>query len=201
MKNNLILVLSSIALFLPVQSHAIKKCQDADGNWHYGDVSIAACDTSDVTTLTDDGFIAGTEPAPKTEEELKAEQEKLAAEEAERLRIQQEEEEKLRILSIYETEEDIDRQRDNQLSSVDGNIKVHEGYLKSMDSRIARYEEELAEETRKFRIEKLTNEIEAAKTRVEKSSLELTQLKEQRASIVEKFAHETEVYLALKNPQ
>lgn len=201
MKNNLILVLSSIALFQPVQSHAIKKCQDVDGNWHYGDVSIAACDTSDVTTLTDDGFIAGTVPAPKTEEELKAEQEKLAAEEAERLRIQQEEEQKLRILSIYETEEDIDRQRDNQLSSVDGNIKVHEGYLKSMDSRIARYEKELAEETRKFRIEKLTSEIDAAKARVEKSSQELSQLKEQRASIVEKFAKEKEIYLALKNPQ
>ncbi|MBX2847702.1 MAG: hypothetical protein KTR16_05245 [Acidiferrobacterales bacterium] len=195
-----LLTLWLVALSIPMQSFAIKKCQDADGNWHYGDVSVAACSDSEVTTLNDNGFIADKEAAPKTEDELKAEQEKLAAEEAERLRIQAVEDEKRRILSIYETEEDIDRQRDNQLSSVDGNIKVHEAYLKSMAARIERYESDLAEATGKRVKEKLQAEIDGAKTRVDKTASDLDVLKEQRLGIVEKFAMEKEIYLSLKEP-
>ena len=107
----------------------------------------------------------------------------------------------MRILSIYETEADIDRQRDNQLSSVDGNIKVHEAYLKSMDARIARYEIELSEMKHKTRRKKLEAEIVAAKDRVIESTTELENLKEQRQDIVERFAKEKEIYITLKESE
>ena len=203
MKNNYLLLLAvfSAILLLPLQSFAIKKCQDADGKWHYGDVSVDVCSNSDITTLNERGFVSETLDAPKSEEELKAEQEKLAAEEAESMRLKEAQEEKLRILSIYETEADIDRQRDNQLSSVDGNIKVHEAYLKSMDARIARYEIELSEMKHKTRRKKLEAEIVAAKDRVIESAAELEKLKEQRQGIVERFANEKEIYITLKESE
>ena len=203
MKNNYLLLLAvfSAILFVPLQSFAIKKCQDADGKWHYGDVSVDVCSNSDITTLNERGFVSETLDAPKSEEELKAEEAKLAAEEAEKMRLKTAEEEKLRILSIYETEADIDRQRDNQLSSVDGNIKVHEAYLKSMETRITRYEVEFSEEKRKVRKKELEDEIIAAKDRVIESAAELEKLKEQRQAIVERFANEKEIYITLKESE
>lgn len=179
--------------------HAIKKCKDADGNWHYGDIAVAGCEESKVTTLNDRGFITEQVDAPKTEEELQLEQELQAAEEAERMRIKQEEEERIRILSIYETEDDIDRQRDNQVSSVQGNIMVHEAYLKSMATRIERTEKELAATKAQKKKEQLQTEIDQANARVERSKKELVELIDQKESIIKKFEKEKEIYLALKN--
>ena len=95
--------------------YAIKKCQDADGRWHYGDVAVAQCNKSKVTTLNDRGFIDAQKDAPKTEEQLQKEKEAQAEIDAEMARKEAIDKERNRVLSIYETEADIDRQRDNQI--------------------------------------------------------------------------------------
>lgn len=181
-------------------SVAIQKCQDADGKWHYGDVSVAACENSKITTLNDRGFIKEEEAAPKTEEELLTEQALKEKEEAEMLRVKLEEEEKLRILSIYETEADIDRQRDNQISSVDGNILVHEAYLKSMATRIERLERDQSQVKSQKKKDNFQTQIEQANGRVEKSANELEGLREQKEQIMQRFKKEKEIYLSLKKP-
>ena len=84
-------------------AHAIKKCQDSDGNWHYGDIAVAQCNKSKVTTLNERGFIASEKDAPKTPEELEKEAAEKAKAEAEAERIQAEEDERVRILIVYET--------------------------------------------------------------------------------------------------
>lgn len=191
--------ISIFMLFFSQQSFAIKKCKDADGNWHYGDVAVTECENSKVTTLNNRGFITGQEEAPKTEEELLVEQQKIEAEQAEKKRILQEREERLRILSIYETEDDIDRQRDNQVSSVEGNIAVHKAYLKSMDVRVERLKQQHTETKGKRQKEKLQTEIDQATARIEKSKKELAGLEEQKTNIIEKFKKEKELYLLLKS--
>ena len=178
---------------------AIKKCKDADGNWHYGDVAVAECENSKITTLNDRGFVTDQEEAPKTEEELEAEKEEREAEEARLAQERAAEEERRRILSIYETEEDIDRQRDNQLNSVQSNIDVHKAYLKSMDTRIARYEEKKAQAKREPSKKDFQIKIDQAKKRVEQSKKELAELVKQKDEIIERFSKEKEIYLALKN--
>ncbi len=179
-------------------AYAIKKCKDADGKWFYGDIAVEECENSKVTTLNDRGFITEEKAAPKTEEEIKAEEEEVASQEASEEKAIADELEKLRILSIYETEADIDRQRDNQLYSVQSNMAVHKAYLKGMDSRIARFEEKLAETKSKRAKESYTKKIKDAKVRVENSKNELIALEAQKGDINKKFAKEKEVYLALK---
>ncbi len=195
------ITLSLCAIFFSTPSLSVQKCQDADGKWHYGDVAVSGCENSNVTTLNDRGFVVDQLAAPKTEEQLLADQQQLEKEEAERIRLKVEEDEKIRVLSIYETEADIDRQRDNQLSSVDGNILVHEAYLKSMAVRIERLNRDQAEVKSERIKEQLQTEMDQANGRVEKSTKELAELRAQKVEIMEKFKKEKEIYLALKSPK
>ncbi len=179
-------------------AHAIKKCQDSDGNWHYGDIAVNQCNKSKVTTLNSRGFIASEKDAPKTPEQIQKEADENAKAEADAERIKAEEDERIRILSVYETEADIDRQRDNQIGSVNSNMAVHKAYVKSVTAKIQRLKKKGADFTggrKKLNLE----EIAEAQARVDESTAELIKLEEQKTSIVNRFAEEKKIYLELKN--
>jgi len=178
---------------------AIKKCKDDQGNWHYGDIAVDQCSTAKVTTLNERGFIESELDVPKTAEEIQQEQDIIAKEQAEKLRLEELEKERNRVLSIYETEDDIDRQRDNQINSVQSNIDVHMAYIKSLDKRIARQETSLTEVKNKAIQERINQDIAGAKVRKAESIKNLEALKAQKTEIMERFEHEKKVYLDLKN--
>lgn len=201
-KSLLILIaITLMSLLISSPAHAIKKCKDAQGKWHYGDVAVRSCENSKVTTLNDRGFVKGEKDAPKTDQEIASEKEQRMAIEAEAKRVNDEQDERNRILSVYETEADIDRQRDNQLNSVDSNIAVHKSYLKSMEAKIARANEELPTETKKWKKKKLEEDLVSAKKDIEEYSVELASLIEQKEQIKKKFAIEKEVYRTLNSPE
>ena len=177
---------------------AIKKCKDANGKWHYGDIAVEECENSKITTLNDRGFITETEEAPLTEQELAEAQKEAELIEAEERRQREENEERLRILSIYETEDDIDRQRDNQLNAVQGNIAVHRAYLKSMKTRVERYKAKQIEVSSKKLKDDFEQKITQASLRIQTSEKELIELLEQKQAISDGFAREKELYRSLK---
>ena len=190
---------ASLALLLSVTSaHAIKKCQDADGKWHYGDLSVQKCQRSKVTTLNDRGFIAKEKEAPKTAQQIQKEKNDLAAAQALAAKIKEKEDERIRILSIYETEADIDRQRDNQIQSVEGSVAVHKAYIKAMSAKVERLEKAGINYNAK-RKERNAVEIADAKSRLESSSLELTKLAKKKEAIMMKFDEEKRIYREIKS--
>ena len=48
----------------------IKKCQDEDGNWHYGDTAAAECSKSKIIEINNQGYKSRVIDAPATEQEL-----------------------------------------------------------------------------------------------------------------------------------
>lgn len=184
---------------LPFTSaHAIKKCQGADGKWHYGDIAVSQCNKSKITTLDGRGFIASEKDAPKTVEQLQREKEAKDIEDASAARIKADEDERNRILSVYETEADIDRQRDNQIASVASNIAVHKAYLKSVSAKIERYKINGAD-LKGPRKDRNLAKILDAESRVKESTTELNKLIKQKDSIKERFDREKKIYLELRS--
>lgn len=180
-------------------TYAMKKCQDESGSWHYGDTAVIACENSKVTTLNDRGFIEEELAAPKTAQELADEAQAKTASDAEAGRLLAIENEKQRILSIYETEADIDRHRDNQLGSVDGNIAVHKAFLKSQEARIKRTEDKLGN-TKHFKAkQRLTKDIESVKTRMQTYQAALEKLLVQKEEIMDRFMRDKALYQRLKS--
>ncbi|MGI9315912.1 MAG: hypothetical protein ACR2QW_01155 [bacterium] len=124
---------------LPTVSQAagIKKCQDADGKWHYGDFADEACAKSVVDQLNESGTKVGEDRPPPTAEEI-AEQEALAKlQETENLSAEAQRKKDLEVVRIYGSEETILSTRDRKLASIDNNIdvtrQIKAGTLKDID--------------------------------------------------------------------
>jgi hypothetical protein len=178
---------------------AIEKCQDELGQWHYADVAGAECSNAKVIILNDQGAVTGLVQAPKTAAQILVEEQERTRLEFTASNATANADEKHRILAIYETEAAIDRQRDNQMHSVQGNIDVHNAYLKSMDGRIARYQDEMAKVKSELVKLSLQKKINHARARVAESVNELTILASKKEQIMQKFAKEKELYRSLTN--
>jgi len=102
----------------------IKKCQDAEGNWHYGNFADQACGNSVINSIDETGTITGSEAPSPTEEELRRKEELAEEIEAEKKFAEVQRRKDLEVLRIYGSEETIASARDRKLQSIDNNIEV-----------------------------------------------------------------------------
>lgn len=185
-------------LMLSSNAWAIKKCQDSDGNWHYGDFAGQACSQSKVTTLNDRGVVQAERAAPLTAAEKAAQADQLRIEE-ERLAVEQaRKEERARILSIYETEADIERQRANQIYSVQSNIDVTNAYIDSLEERVSRNETKIASLTHVVLKQQVETENLDLQAKIDSAKAQLDDLAQQKLAVQARFARELELYRELR---
>ena len=149
------LVLLLLGFALPLSATAaetkgklIKKCQDAAGRWHYGDIVDEACAKSKITEMDPEGIKKKEIAAPLTAEELTTrEQRKDEIEQEQKLAEGKKRRDEL-LLSTYSHEDDITYTRDRKLAQLDNSIKASEDTLKSLRDVLARLGGQAAEESR-----------------------------------------------------
>lgn len=108
-----------------VQGTGISKCQDENGEWHYGDFAVAECAAnSDITKMNNSGTEVGVVKPPPTAEELQAQQEKKQT--AVRLAKDKKKQQELdqNLVLIYVSEESIVSTRDRKMTSINTNLEV-----------------------------------------------------------------------------
>ena len=121
----LISILLPLVFILPVSAQTIKKCQDADGSWHYGDHASFECEQSSrVTEIDERGLKVGEIEAPPTQEELdakrRAEQQVSMQEASEAIQQRLDQ----RLLITYDSPESILLTRDALLAALDSAIEA-----------------------------------------------------------------------------
>lgn len=131
----------------------IKKCQDANGEWHYGDTADVACAKSKIIEITDTGVETKEIAAPLTAEQLK---ERAAQQAAAKKQEQRAERDRL-LLSMYASESDITYVRDRKIADIESQIQASRDTVKSLQATLLRLQ---SEETR----QKAKNKGEAADT-------------------------------------
>lgn len=130
------------------QPQRIKKCQDAQGNWHYGDNAAEQCARSKVIELDQRGVQRKEIAAPLTEAQLKARAADRAAE-AEQKRL--EAEQKVRdeqLLASYTHEDDILYISKRKTADIDAQIRSTEETLKSLRKTQEKLQAQAADEQR-----------------------------------------------------
>ena len=174
----------------------IKKCQDAQGKWHYGDSADDECARSKVMELDQRGIQRREIAAPLTESQLKAresqreeeeKQKKLADEQLRRDEI---------LLATYAVEADIILTRDRKIGEIQAQIRATEETLKSLKNSLARVQAQAADEQRASKAVSpqtaktlANNESQIAKheAAIEKMHKEQEQMRIQYQSDLERF--------------
>lgn len=128
------------------QTTAIQKCQDAEGNWHYGDQAAEACARSEIEKLDRvTGVRVGTTAPPPTSEELTAQREaESRAAEAEQERLDRRLDED-RLLATYDNEQQIIDARERHLSGIDNEITVHGELIRHYEDLLKGVEQQLSD--------------------------------------------------------
>ncbi len=143
---------------MPIQGAGIKKCQDENGQWHYGNFTDEACGATEVIKLNQKGSVIGIEPPPPTQEELdkKARARKEAADRKAKFEKQRKRDKNL--VQIYGSEEVIVSTRDRKLESIDINLDVTRRLKAGIESDLAK----LRERKQNDKVKKLVAERERA---------------------------------------
>ena len=195
------LMLAGIGAMLTNNAWAIKKCQDGEGKWHYGDFAVQECSRSKITTLDERGIVKDVQDAPLTDQEKAAQAEELRAEKERRAEEEAVREERTRILSIYETEADIERQRDNQLYSVQSNIDVTKAYIQSLKERQARNKAKTVAITNSVLKQKAEADGIELEGKIGSAETQLVNLFQHKKNVETKFERELDLYRELRDSE
>ena len=118
----------------------IKKCQDANGKWHYGDRAAEECERSKIIELSNRGVKQGVVKAPPTAEELKEREKRQAELEQERRREEEQARRDQQLLGTYGHEQDIIYIRDRKLAQIEYTISAADATIKPLRAALARME-------------------------------------------------------------
>lgn len=126
----------------------IKKCQDAAGQWHYGDSADEQCARSKVIELDTRGIKRKEIAAPLTEAELKAREQNREQEEKARKLVEDQLRRDQQLLATYALEEDITHTRDRKISEIEVQIRASLETQTSLRGSLTRLQAQAAEEQR-----------------------------------------------------
>lgn len=179
----------------------IRKCQDAQGRWHFGDYAAEECERSKITEMSGQGVKRGEIAAPPTAAELQ--QQDRQREELERERVKNQEQARRDdvLLSSYGGEQDIIYVRDRKLAQVQAAIKASEDTLTPLRNVLQRMENQLAEETRKGdqkAIAQSQKSVEQTKTQIARHEAIITAKRAEQEAIRKQYEEELARYRELK---
>jgi len=126
----------------------IRKCQDAAGQWHYGDSADEECARSKVIELDARGIKRKEIAAPLTEAELKVREQNREQDEKARKIVEEQQRRDKQLLATYAIEADIILTRDRKISDIEAQINASQETLKSLRASLARLQKQASEEQR-----------------------------------------------------
>jgi chromosome segregation ATPase len=184
----------------PKAGARIKKCQDAQGRWHYGDEAADACAQSKVIELDTRGIKRKEIDAPLTEAELKARAGELEeAEKAKKLAAQQKRRDD-QLLATYAVEDDLVMSRDRKLADIETQIASGEATLASLRKSLDRIRAQAADEQRggKPVSPQTAKTIAANEAQVAKHEAHIADLKKDQETVRAQFQNDIERFRELK---
>lgn len=173
-------------LTMPAFAQTITKCQDADGNWHYGNYATAVCGDRPITELRESGITLEVREAPPTVEELQAQK---AREQAERdAQIQREEKRRVdqALLQKFSSEDVIVQLRDQRLAELEKQIGFNQRELAKLRAEREALGEPSTEIGRQ-ELHEMSQRIERFERAVERGEVAMLDTREDYAKLLERY--------------
>ncbi len=121
----------------------IKKCQDPEGKWHYGDTAAEECARAKVIELSGQGVKTREIRAPATDEQLESRARERAEAEEARRRAEDQARRDQQLLATYGHEDDIIYIRDRKLAQIEQTVSAADETIKPLRAVLARMHAEV----------------------------------------------------------
>ncbi len=182
-----------------VSAATIKKCKDADGNWHYGDFAAEQCARSKITEISEGGIKVEERGLQLSAEELEAQRQAQQRAEAQKAAAAAERERDNLLLTTYESEDSIERTRDERLMWIDQHIQINENFVARLEEQLAALEirartPDLAE----AELTKLRKQINLTLGQIEEYRMATDVKVRERAAMEQRFTEALERYRAAR---
>ena len=197
------LLLLALGLCAAAQAGNIKKCQDSEGRWHYGDRAADLCDRSKIIEMSGSGTKTGVIAAPPTEGELAdRERQRVEAERQRKLEEEQARRDAL-LLSTYGHENDILYVRDRKLEQLESSVSASKETLNSLRATLERLEKQAAQEQRGGGAvsEDTGTNIERSKAQIERHEAAIVAKRKEQENLRQQYDAELKRYRELKQRQ
>lgn len=181
----------------------IKKCQDAQGRWHYGDSADDDCARSKVIELDARGIKRKEVAAPLSEAELKA-REAQSADAAKNKKLAEEQRRRDEILlATYAVEADIVLTRDRKIGEIETQIKASEETLNSLKKSLTRIQAQAADEQRggKAVSPQTAKTLANNESQIAKHETAVKKMRQEQEQMRAQYQSDLERYRDLKNRQ
>lgn len=179
-------------------AQTIKKCKDAQGRWHYGDIAAVECERSKITEINDKGLTVRERGLPPTREELEAKRTAgiRAKEDSKRAKEQQRLDN--RLLNTYENEQSIIDARDGRLDSIDKIVKTNEKFIEALNATLVDLEKQSqVESISEKRAKNLARQIAATKEQLAEYDIATEAKLKERSEVEERYNNERLRYLEI----
>lgn len=178
----------------------IRKCQDATGKWHYGDIADEACAKSKITEINQKGIQKKEIAAPPTEQELKERELRKDEFERERKRAEENQHRDDLLLSTYGHADDISYTRDRKLAQLENSIKASDETLKSLHALLKRLETQASEESRGGKVAppQTAKDIAQTKSQIANHEAAVQNKRQEQEAVRKQAAADLERYRELK---
>ncbi len=173
------------------ETPTIKKCKDASGKWHYGDIAAEECARARITEIDKRGLKVDEHEAPPTREELEAARAAEAMRKQDQVRTEEQRRREDHLLSIYDSEQSIIRARDERLASIDRMLKSDEYYKAQLQDNLSDLEK-LA--TPASADETLKKDIAALRTQIQEYEAAIDARLRQRERVVSRYNSDLDRY-------
>lgn len=183
----LVSLAAAVLLAGAVHAQTITKCQDEEGNWHYGDFADEACaEQSTITEIDERGLKVDETDAPPTQDELDTRNAEEDRERREAERLARQEAEDRRLLQTYDSDEAIVRARDQRVSALEQELESHRMFRQALVDE----KQDASVDDNEQRAADLNEQIEQYDTAIQR-------LEEQRREVIEEYDQELERYREL----
>ena len=175
---------------------------DENGRVHYGDRIPAKYAQQQVQTLNDRGVVVNEKNAPKTAEQLAAEQAQREAEAEDKRRQEEQNRYDQFLLSTYATQDQILHRRDEQLAILDSRIASGEKSVAESQATLSslKEREDRLKAQDKAVPSKLQKQIMEFETVVRTSEAALNAMRAEREKVNDEFERDLTRFIQLKTP-
>jgi disulfide oxidoreductase YuzD len=176
------------------QAATIKKCQDAQGRWHYGDQAARECQKSraDVIEFSSKTGAQKVIEAPPTKEELDARKaEAKKNEDDKRVAAERAAQDKM-LMQQYAVEDDIIFERNRKIKELQSAIESQEATVTSLRAVLARAEDTARDDGKGSAQSR--NSAANARTQVERHEAALEEKRRELEAVKQEYDHKLERY-------